>query len=127
LRDANISVVYADNYRFTFTHAKFFLIDDLLVISTGNLAHTSFISNRDIMLLSREVSVLHFLENLFLADFSHKKYISDTTPDTIVTSPENSRDRIESLIKAAHTSIDLYIQTLEDNDLLDLLKLAQRQ
>jgi phosphatidylserine/phosphatidylglycerophosphate/cardiolipin synthase-like enzyme len=125
LENAHIPIVYADNYRFTFTHAKFFLIDDTLILSTGNLAHTSFTKNRDIMWISTDASLLAFLENLFLADFAHEKYIPKSLPMSIVTSPENSRKRISNMILDARSTIDLYVQTLEDPELIKLLASAQ--
>jgi hypothetical protein len=47
LSNAGIKVVYADNHRYSFTHAKFWIIDDTYSISTGNWTASFFTKNRE--------------------------------------------------------------------------------
>jgi phosphatidylserine/phosphatidylglycerophosphate/cardiolipin synthase-like enzyme len=71
LKSAGIDVAYADGYRYVFTHAKFFLLDDIFYISTGNLTYSSFTKNRDIIYRSTNSEILEFLSSIFLADQGH--------------------------------------------------------
>jgi cardiolipin synthase A/B len=72
LTSAGIDVVYADGYRYTFTHAKFFILDDEFYISTGNLTYSLFTKNRDIIYRSYDSQILDFLSAVFLADSAHQ-------------------------------------------------------
>ena len=65
LREANIEVVWANNDAFTFTHAKFFLVDDTLFLSTGNLSYTTFTKNRDFVFVTREKEDIALFESVF--------------------------------------------------------------
>lgn len=47
LREANITITYSDAERYTFTHAKFWIVDDVYYISTGNWTKSSFSKNRE--------------------------------------------------------------------------------
>jgi phosphatidylserine/phosphatidylglycerophosphate/cardiolipin synthase-like enzyme len=96
LKKEGIPVVYADNSRFTFTHAKFFLVDNTYYISTGNLTRSFFLTNREFLFSDSLSDNLVFLENLFLADFAHREISPDVSlPDTLVLSPINSRSQLE--------------------------------
>lgn len=49
LQNSGIPIVYADNTRYTFTHAKFWVMDHTFCISTGNLTITGYKKNRDLI------------------------------------------------------------------------------
>ena len=46
----NIDVVWSNPDEFSLNHAKFIIIDDELILSTGNLSFSTFSSNRDLFL-----------------------------------------------------------------------------
>lgn len=71
LNEAGIPVVYTDNHRYSFTHAKFWIIDDAYSISTGNWTVSFFDKNREYIYHDSDANTLHFLEQIFLADFTH--------------------------------------------------------
>jgi hypothetical protein len=71
LKDADISVKYANNREYTFTHIKIWMIDDLWCVSTGNWAYTSFTKNREFIFCSRDIALYKNLEEIFLSDFSY--------------------------------------------------------
>jgi cardiolipin synthase len=122
LKNAEIPVVYADNYRYTFTHAKFFLIDDTYFISTGNWTKSFFTSNRDIIFVDITDEVRLFLEKLFLADFAHRAFLDEREiPDFIVLSPIDARRKIEDIVDTTKKSISVYVQTLTDTSVLSQL------
>lgn len=127
LQSKDIPVVYADNYRYAFTHAKFFLIDQRYFISTWNFTQSLMKSNRDIIFSDTNHEILVFLESLFLLDFQHKNIGNLTIPSNIVLSPNQSREKIEKLLLGAKRSVKIYAQSLSDPYLLEILKSQQEK
>jgi polyphosphate kinase len=125
LKSAGIPVVYADTYRYTFTHAKFWLIDDRFFISTGNLTKSFFEGNRDFIFSSSESSTLDFLGKVFQADRVHEGIDRAKIPSHIVLSPIDARSKIERLLTSAQQEIILYTQTLEDDQIKEILQTQQ--
>lgn len=100
LKDASIQVVYADNHRYTFTHAKFWIIDDTYSISTGNWTASFFNKNREYIYTGNDLKTLSFLESIFEADLGHIAFKDPSLiPTHIVLSPVDSRTKIENLIR----------------------------
>ena len=125
LQNAGIAVVYADNDRYNFTHAKFWIIDDTYCVDTGNLTYSSFQKNRDIIVCDIHPDVLTTLSTLFLAD--HKKELPIflwTIPRNIFISPIDMRDRLSSLIRKAQKTLYVYVQSVHDPSTLALLQRA---
>lgn len=99
LKEAGIQLVYADNHRYTFTHAKFWIIDDTYSISTGNWTASFFNKNREYIYTGNDLRTLSFLETLFDADMQHLAFKDfSLIPDNIVISPLDSRHKIENLM-----------------------------
>lgn len=122
LMNADIPVVYADNMRYVFTHAKFFLIDDTYFISTGNWTKSFFTKNRDTIITGKDLVLTAFLERIFYADFSHKSFLDlKKIPNDVVVSPLNSRDFFDNLLLSTNTSMYFYTQTFTDTQLLEKL------
>ncbi len=122
LKDSGIQVMYADNHRYKFTHAKFWIIDDTYSISTGNWTASFFNKNREYIYTGNDLRTLSFLETLFDADFKHLGFKDVTLiPAHIVISPLDSRSKIEKLILWTKKDIMIYIQTLDDEHILSLL------
>lgn len=119
LADAGIDVVWANSDAFTFTHAKFFLVDDTLFLSTGNLSYTSFTKNRDFIFVSHDPSDIALFESVFLAD-SKYEMVYPRSP-IFLFSPTDARLRINSLFAHAKESITLSIQSLTDSEIIQSL------
>jgi phosphatidylserine/phosphatidylglycerophosphate/cardiolipin synthase-like enzyme len=122
LKEAGILVVYANNHRYTFTHAKFWIIDQSYSISTGNWTASFFTKNREYIYTGTDTGTLRFLEEIYTADAEHMPF-RDTAmiPSHIVMSPLDARSKIESLISRTQDSVILYVQTLSDERIIDLL------
>lgn len=113
---------YADNNRYSFTHAKFWIIDDIYSISTGNWTASFFTKNREYIYTGSDISTLHFLQEIFLADFSHMGYKNiENIPSHMVVSPLDARMKIEKLILSTQKDITFYVQTLDDGHILSLI------
>ncbi len=122
LKSAGIRIVYTDNHRYTFTHAKFWIIDDTYSISTGNWTASFFTKNREYIYSGTDLTTLSFLEDIFVADTSHLGYKDlSRIPDHIVISPLDARSKILGLIASTQSHILLYIQTLNDEEILGSL------
>jgi cardiolipin synthase len=123
LSDAGISVVYTDNHRYTFTHAKFWIIDDSYAISTGNWTSSFFNKNREYIYHNSDSITLAFLEKIFIADSTHMGYRDiDSVPSHIVISPLDARLKIEKLLLSTQKELLIYIQTLSDDHIISLLE-----
>lgn len=122
-----IPVVYADGYQFTFTHAKFWVIDERYYISTGNLTKSFFETNRDFVFSAGDANILWFLEELFSQDFDYKTLDKSHVPSDIVLSPVDARDKIESILQGAQSEILVYNQTLTDESILNILSQKQSE
>jgi hypothetical protein len=119
LSGAGIPIVYADNHRYSFTHAKFWIIDDTYSISTGNWTASFYTKNREYIYTGTDMSTLRFLEDIFTADSTHMGYKDiSMVPSHIVMSPLNARSQIQDLILSTQNSIILYVQTLDDEYVL---------
>ncbi len=122
LKEAGIWVIYADNHRYSFTHAKFWIIDDTYSISTGNWTASFYTKNREYIYTSTDIATMNFLENIFIADSTHMGYKDiSQIPSHIVISPLNARIELEWLILSAHESLLLYVQTLDDDHIIELI------
>jgi len=119
LQNAGISVTYDNSKLYNFVHTKLLLIDDVFLITTGNLSYASFTTNREFYVIGRDRENLRILENIFLADFAGQE-ISETT-DTLVISPIDSRKKIETLLESAEKDIFLYAQNFGDTRIEEIL------
>ncbi len=119
LKNAGVDVVWSNPKNYSLNHAKFILIDDVSLISTGNFSYSTFTKNRDLFIKTSQVDIVESLENIFAADFAWEKISS--YHDNIVISPSDSRDKFRVLFESARESIDLYFQYISDDSLADLL------
>jgi hypothetical protein len=121
-------VVYADNHRYTFTHAKFWIIDDMYFISTGNWTASFFTKNREYIYQDSDVYTRSFLEMIFLSDSDHLGFRDIAKiPSHIVMSPLDSREKLTEFISSAKKNIILYVQTLDDVELLSHIETLHSQ
>ena len=128
LKSAQVPVIYTDNHRYTFTHAKFWIIDNSYFISTGNWTASFFKKNREYIYHDSDRLTLWFLEMIFLSDFDHLwfKYLSKI-PNHIVLSPLDSRDKLTTFILNSKKHLVLYVQTLDDAEILSHLEKLHTQ
>lgn len=54
LKKAGAEVEWADEVRINFNHAKYLLIDDILVLGTGNFTPTTFSKNREFFVITQD-------------------------------------------------------------------------
>nr|MDD3720354.1 phospholipase D-like domain-containing protein [Candidatus Gracilibacteria bacterium] len=116
----NIEVVWSDSSDYSLNHSKFFIIDDEVVLSTGNFSYSMFTKNRDFILFINDKIILKSLLENFLLDFKKERdFVYD---DNLVLSPFFSREKIEFLLKNAKSDIKLYFPYFEDDVLLKILE-----
>lgn len=53
LKNAGVSVAYASNKLYVYTHTKSLIIDDTYIITTGNLSYASFSTNREFYVIGK--------------------------------------------------------------------------
>ncbi len=122
LRDAGVPLVFSDPLRYTFTHAKFWIIDDSYVISTGNFTKSFFEKNREYMYRGTDPLTRSFLEQIFLADTASLAFRdTKSIPSHMVLSPVDSREKIANLIQSTEEDIVVFVQSLDDPVILRLL------
>lgn len=119
LESNNIPVTYADNEQFTFTHAKFWIIDQEYFISTGNWTQSFFKKNREYIYRGSDVTTREFLEKIFQRDYDWKGfYQTAEIPPHMVMSPLNSREKIQQFIRETEEEILVYVQTVTDTNII---------
>ena len=119
LLNIGINIKYSDP-RFALTHAKYIVIDKKeAFIMTSNLTYSGLNNDRDFIFYTSDNNIINELNNIFENDFNYKKYKSKL--DNLVVSPDNSRNKIESLINSATKSIYLYGENIGDKGIEDLL------
>lgn len=124
LRDAGIEVRWGAS-QFTFTHAKYMVIDgEVAIITTQNLSKSSFTANREFGVVTTVPSDVAEAQRIFNADWTgHPGPISGP----LVVSPDDSRARLKELIASAHVSIDLYAEVIRDPGMMTALADAARR
>ena len=123
LQNAGIDVIYADNDRYNFTHAKFWMIDDTYCVSTGNLTSSLFQKNRDFIVCDAHPDVLSTLSILFIADQKKELPIFPwMIPMNIFISPIDMRSRLNTLLQKAQKTLYVYVQSAYDAEILILLQ-----
>jgi len=66
LKEAGIDVKWSNSKLFTLNHAKFYIVDDELILSSGNLSYSTFTKNRDFFLITPESSLITDFQQIFL-------------------------------------------------------------
>lgn len=119
LTSYGINIKYS-NPEFSLTHAKYIIIDkDEVLIMTSNLTHSGLNDDRDFIIYENDIDIINELNTLFEKDFTYNRYSSKNS--NLIISPNNSRLRIESLIKSAKSDIKMYIENINDDNIFKLL------
>lgn len=117
LEKNGIEVVYSNQENYSLNHSKLMIIDDLVVISTGNFSYSTFKYNREFFLLLEKQKYLEVFLDIFQNDFLwNKKNISNWN---LVLSPFSSRTKLEYLLENAQSSIKMYVHNISDNSIIN--------
>lgn len=119
---AGIEHQWSDS-RFRFTHAKYMVIDrQVAIIMNMNLTASAFKGNREFGAISTDVAVVNEAQAIFDGDWNGDPL--DRPGGPLILSPTNSRQRFLDLIDGATTSIDLYVEVINDPGLINALGYA---
>ena len=119
LQEAWVGVVWSSWKNFSLNHAKYILIDDQWVISTGNYSYSNFHDKRDIFMFLKDTKILKDLRDMFLWDYQgEKKFFYE---DNTLLSSFDARKKMEYLLGSAQKSISMYVPYLRDTNLTKLL------
>ncbi len=111
---------------FQLTHQKTFLMDDgTAIVMTFNLTHSSFKNERNFALIIHDADDVKEIQNVFNADWQHKQ--TEVHQENLIWSPENSREKILSLIQHAQSDIRIYAESLTDYEVIGALARAARK
>ncbi|HEX6509144.1 MAG TPA: phospholipase D-like domain-containing protein, partial [Chloroflexota bacterium] len=113
LSAAGVAVRWASP-RFTYSHAKFLVIDDrTAVIATANLSKAAYNSNREVLVIDQSPEDVRALSSLFRQDWDRLTGLN--RDPNIVLSPRSSRDILSQLVLSARKSIDVYAEEVADS------------
>jgi len=119
LQSSWVNIKWSNSDLYALNHSKFFIVDDLLIISSWNLTYSTFAFNRDLFLFTSDKNILDKYLKIFFWDFSWVKNI--VYNNNLVLSPEYSRDKFAKMFDWARDNLDLYFQYLEDKSLENIL------
>jgi phosphatidylserine/phosphatidylglycerophosphate/cardiolipin synthase-like enzyme len=113
LQAAGVPVRWANESAFTYTHEKSMEIDGATAgIFTFNFSSSGFLHNREFGLIEQSSTDAKAIAAVFDADWNRRSpHVS--APDLVV-SPYNSRRVFTTLIDAAHHTLDLYAEEVND-------------
>ena len=113
LQQDGISVRWANETAFTYTHEKAVDVDNAVAgIFTFNFSYSAFSSNREFGVIDRNSTDAKQIGEVFQADWNRSR--AHVGPGDLVVSPVNSRSRIEAMITHARHSLDLYEEEMDD-------------
>lgn len=104
-----------------YQHAKTFLTSDRFIIQTANMTYSSFTKNREIFFMSADTGVVQSLQTLFRNDWAWITTNADALHPNLVVCPINCRQRTESLLESAQSSIYSYQQYIQDEEIQRIL------
>lgn len=106
--------------QFVFTHQKSMVIDGQVgYIMTMNLSNAAFQKNREYVIIDESPSDVAELIRIFEADWSETPIVPKD-PDLVV-SPNNSKERILTLINSAKKTLALQVEFMDDPDVIAAL------
>lgn len=124
LQKAWIEIVYSNPKNYALNHSKMMIIDNEIIISTGNYSYSTFKYNRDFFLFLDNQKYLQFFLDIFNNDFEWIK--KDIYSNNIILSPFSSRNKLEYLINNAKESIEIYAENFSDENIINLLISKQK-
>ena len=119
---AGIEHTWSDS-RFRFTHAKYIVVDrQVAIIMNMNLTASAVKGNREFGAISTDRAVAAEAQAIFDGDWNGDPVEHPEGP--LILSPDNSRQRFLDLIDGASTSIDLYVEVINDPEIINALGYA---
>jgi len=70
LEKNNIDFVWSNPDNYALNHTKLLLIDNFAILSTGNLTHSTFTSNREFFIFTQDKNIYNALQQIFLSDYN---------------------------------------------------------
>lgn len=101
-------------------HAKLMIVDDALYVLGFNYTKLDIDRSRSFGIVTRDKRLVKEATSLFEADSTRQIYAP--SHERFVVSPETSRARLTSFIKAAKTQLLIYDEKVSDNAIQRLLK-----
>lgn len=113
LTAAGAKVQWSDP-QFTYTHAKFLVVDDAIaIVSTGN--YDGYMrSGRNFAAIDRDAHDVETLASLFDADWQH--VAPNLTCTRLLVSPVNARARHLELLRSAHLTLTIESMQFSDSE-----------
>lgn len=126
LHQAGISVRWANESAFRYTHEKAMVADGReAAILTDNLTYSGITRNREFGIIDNDLADARAVDAIFQADWNRRAIaVHDSR---LVVSPLNSRSRLRSLIDSARHTLDLYEEEVADDDIQYRLEAAARR
>jgi len=120
--DSHVDLTFAPG-SFYLLHQKTLLLDqrEVLVLSF-NFTRAAFKNERNFGLLLRDPEQVQEIQRVFNADWENKKTVPQL--ETLVWSPDNSREKIINLINSSQSEVKVYAQGLTDYQVLGALSAA---
>jgi phosphatidylserine/phosphatidylglycerophosphate/cardiolipin synthase-like enzyme len=111
---------------YTLTHQKTLTADSSVsLIMTLNLDPTFFSTTRDFAIITNDPAEVQEIETVFEADWNYRNVTP--TQASLVWSPVNSREKIVSLINGSTSTLDIYIDSITDPQVIGAIgNAAQR-
>lgn len=102
---------------FKFIHQKTLLIDDKkAIVMTFNFTNSTYKKTRNFALIVDDPEDVKEIAEHFSADWNHRPIHG--TSRHLIWSPDNSREKIISLIKQARQSLFIYAQSIQDGEII---------
>ncbi len=117
----SVHIIGDDRLGVNYQHAKVFFTPNRFIIQTANMTYSSFRANRELFFLSSHTGVLASLQSLFQNDWAWRPTRTDALHPNLVVCPINCRDRVESLLESAQSSIYMYQQYIQDPKIQTIL------
>lgn len=112
--------------RFRLTHEKSMLIDGVTAyIMTTNFTRAAFRSNREFDIIDHNPADVAAVRTLFAADWRNQPYVAHDP--NLPISPNDARPLLSDLVGAAHHTLDVYAEELQDSGMEQALVDAARR
>nr|WP_321350459.1 phospholipase D-like domain-containing protein [uncultured Methanoregula sp.] len=98
---------------YTLTHQKTLTVDgSVALIMTLNLDQTFFTTTRDFGIVTNDPAEIQEIERVFEADWNYRNVTP--TQASLVWSPVNAREKIVGLINHSNKTLEIYIDSITD-------------
>lgn len=119
LQKSWVSVVYSNGQNYALNHSKMMIVDDEVIISTGNYSYSTFKYNREFFLMLQNEQMAWIFQEIFESDFGGEK--KNFYHPNLVLSPFSSRTQMTFLLKNAQKSIKIYAHNFSDTEIMEIL------